>query len=60
MLCCRLIFRLVCWEVVFLGRRRYECHVLSGVSLPCYWLIGGFCGVNGRKCDVKEVVKEVV
>jgi hypothetical protein len=42
--------------VIWLGKEKYVCHVASGVSLPCEWLKGGFCGADVKKCDAKVVM----
>ena len=40
--------------VICLGK--CKCHISDNILLPCDWLIGGFCGADAKKCDVREVL----
>lgn len=40
---------------------RVECRHYSGVlTLPCNYVSAGFCGVDGRRCDVAILAREEV
>ena len=38
------------------GRDRYKCRHRDGfTSLPCNWVVAGFCGADARKCQIELV-----